>query len=242
MKNLLNEEMNVEQWNEKEICEDWDFPMPTHCLKEKKYNDRVYATLMTISNGGENKGFNNQMQNRYVYENSFDINELAEGLEMSKRTLQTNIKKLESLDCNILEIKNTPNGIVYILNYGEKVGQTIRKYVTINHKILKFLCNTSKKNLIKVYCLLKYMTSETEFKQLTNAWICEQIGLNSKSKNNLDVITDIMVNLENNKLIETKRQTVTSWDDVKKQKITKTQKQYRLCSFEEWNENYNRKA
>lgn len=230
------EEQEIEMWNGKEIREDWEFPMPTHCLREKKYDAKTYATLMTLSNSGKNKEFNNQMENRFVYKNSFDINELAQSLKVSRTTLQRNIKKLESIDCNVLEIKNTQNGIVYILNYGEKHNGRLKKYVTINQRILKSLACSRDNNAIKTYCLFKYMLAENSFKQLTNSWICEQIGLSNKSKNNLDVITEIVVELEKVKLIETRFVNCVVWDEKKKKEVPQIQKQYRLCSFKEWAE------
>ena len=87
---------------------------------------------------------------------------------------------------------------------------------------------------IKLYCLLNYMTTETEFKPLDNKWLAEQIGLSSKSKNNLDAITEIVAQLELCGFIETKKENIFRWDEKKGREVPQITKSYRLRTLEQW--------
>lgn len=164
-----------------------------------------------------------------------NIEELAKELGIGKRTLQRNIKKLISLDYNILEVKNTDMGIVYKFNYGEQTPSGgYKKYVTIHHKMLRVLANVFSSNAIKIYCLLNYMTDEINFKTMSNKWLAEQIGLSADSKNNLYVITDIVTQLELCGFIETKKDNIYKWDEKKKREVPQIAKSYRLRTYKEW--------
>lgn len=214
---------------EKPNNENYKLPMPTHCLGDKKYCAKEYAGLMSMSNKNLNEN------HRYLYKNKIDMEELAKELGIGKKTLQKNINKLIKLEYNILEVKNTDVGVVYKLNYGEKKNNSeYTKYVTIHHQILKVLANTFNSNTIKLYCLLNYMTDETSFKPMTNVWLAEQIGLSSKSKNNLDVITDIATQLELCGFIETRKENIYKWDNKKKREVPQISKSYRLRTLKEW--------
>ncbi|WP_290458791.1 helix-turn-helix domain-containing protein [Romboutsia ilealis] len=224
---------NIEQniWHDTLITSEQKLPMPTHCLKDKKYCAKEYAGLMTISNRGSYE------THRYLYKNKFNTAELAKDLGIGKRTLETNIKKLEKLDCNILSIENTrENGIVYKLEYGtvNEVTGNLHKFVTIYQPMLKTLSCAFNNNAIKLYCLLNYMTTETEFKSLDNKWLAEQIGLSSKSKNNLDAITEIVAQLELCGFIETKKENIFKWDEKKGREVPQITKSYRLRTLEQW--------
>lgn len=225
---------NIEQdniWHDTLIIPEQKLPMPTFCLNDKKYCAKEYAGLMTISNRGIYEG------HRFLYKNKFNTAELAKDLGIGKRTLETNIKKLEKLDCNILSIENTrEHGIVYKLEYGtvNEVTGNLHKFVTIYQPMLKTLSCAFNNNAIKLYCLLNYMTTETEFKPLDNKWLAEQIGLSSKSKNNLDAITEIVAQLELCGFIETKKENIFRWDEKKGREVPQITKSYRLRTLEQW--------
>ncbi|MGL5717768.1 MAG: helix-turn-helix domain-containing protein [Paraclostridium sp.] len=232
-------EKNSDIINDEDIdeCEIWHgtlitnskIGMPTHCLKDKKYCAREYGALMTISNKNKNE------QHRYLYKNKFNTVQLAKDLGIGRLTLERNIKKLEKLDYNILEIENTKSGVVYKLKYGASKDEgTINKFVNINHKMLKTLVCAFNSNSIKLYCLFGYMTTETEFKAMDNKWLAEQIGLSSESKNNLDTITEIVAQLELCGFIETKKENIFKWDATKAKEVPQITKQYRLRTFIEW--------
>ncbi|HBF1820717.1 TPA: winged helix-turn-helix transcriptional regulator [Clostridioides difficile] len=211
-------------------------PMPTYCLQEKMFYIREYGALMLYSNGGSK--ILHTDRNRYLYKNKINIQEIAKQLGISKRTLERNIKNLEKLDCKVLEIENTKNGIVYRLNYGLPSIYNeleVNKYITIHFKMLRELINCLKPNVIKTYCLLKVITDEKEFKAASNSFLAEGIGLSSKSKNNLDVITSSVKILEKLKYIETKKENIFKFDKEKGREVPTLKKFYRICNFEEWN-------
>jgi len=218
-------------WHGTFIVDAYKYPMPTNCLNNKNYNAKEYAGLMTISNRGSYEN------HRYLYKNSFDTAELAKDLGISRITLERNIKKLEKLDCNILEIENSrKNGVIYKLNYGtlsETTGN-LNKFVTIYHPMLKELACSFNSNAIKIYCLLSYMCNETDFKMLTEDWICQQIGLNGDSERNQSSVRTLIKTLEKCKFIETRKQNVFRWDDVRKREVPQITKFYRLCTLDEW--------
>lgn len=225
---------NIEQdniWHDTLIIPEQKLPMPTFCLNDKKYCAKEYAGLMTISNRGIYEG------HRFLYKNKFNTAELAKDLGIGRSTLERNIKKLEKLDCNILSIENTrEHGIVYKLEYGtvNEVTGNLHKFVTIYQPMLKTLSCAFNNNAIKLYCLLNYMTTETEFKPLDNKWLAEQIGLSSKSKNNLDAITEIVAQLELCGFIETKKENIFRWDEKKGREVPQITKSYRLRTLEQW--------
>lgn len=219
----------AEVWHNTAIKETTELPMPTHCLSDKKYCAKEYAGLMTISNRGLYEN------HRYLYKNKFNTEELAKSLGISRTTLERNIKKLEKLEYNILDIENSQQGVIYKLHYGAiKEDGSINKFVTINHQMLKELACSFNSNAIKIYCLLKYMTNETEYKILTEEWICNQIGLNGASEKNQTTVRTLIKTLEKCKFIETKKLNIFRWDEVRKKEVPQITKQYRLCTFEEW--------
>lgn len=229
--NNTDELESFEMWHDTFIVDDLRLPMPTHCLKNKNYNAKEYGALMTISNRSPFEG------HRYLYKNKFNTSELAKDLGIGRTTLERNIKKLEKLDCNILSIENTrENGVVYKLDYGafNEATENTYKYVTIYQPMLKTLVCTFNNNAIKLYCLLNYMTTETEFKAMDNKWLAEQIGLSPKSKNNLDTITEIVSQLELCGFIETEKRNIFRWDEKKGKEVPQISKFYRLRTLEQW--------
>lgn len=226
--------IKTEGWFGRQICDEHYLPLPTYCLKEKKYDARTYAVLTALSYRSVKEKEN--MNQRYVYKNSFDVKELALSLGVNKTTLERSIKKLNRLDCNVLDISNTPNGIVYKLNYGKKVPrqEQVNKYITINHKMLIEMINVFNSNVIKVYCLLKFMTDEKTYKHMTNSWIAEQIGLSSTSKTTLQAISNITSALENCGYIETRLTNKMIWDENLGKEIPRINKSYRLKTYDEW--------
>lgn len=221
--------------HEEKIKDDYYLPMPTYCLGEKKFCIREYGALIVKSNGSSK--ILHTDRNRYLYKNKIDFEEMAKELGINKRTLTRNIKNLEKLDCKVLEIENTRNGIVYRLNYGLPSAYNeleVNKYITIHHEMLKELITCLKPNVIKVYCLLRVFANEEKFKDITNSFLAEGIGLSSKSKNNLDIITNAVKILEKCRYIETKKNNVFKFDIKKGKEIPSIKKFYRIRNFKEW--------
>ena len=228
---------NIEIWHGKKVSGDYYFPMPTYCLKDKKFSARIFGALMVLSNSGgkELMSFEND---RYIYDNSFNTTQLAKDLGIGRTTLERNIKKLQSLDYKVVEVENTKNGIVYRLNYGvqsETNPNEVNKYVTINQKMLKNLVCSFKDNVIKLYCLMNYMCDTKSYTRISRAWLCEQIGLEPNPKNKMQ-ITTIMTDLELCGYIESKRIQEFVWNEELQKKEPRTPKVYRLRSLEEWEE------
>ncbi|HBE9006827.1 TPA: winged helix-turn-helix transcriptional regulator [Clostridioides difficile] len=218
----------------KELEKKYKLPMPTFCLDRKSYCAKEYGALILLSKGS--MGIMHTEKNRYLYQNSFNTSELAAKLGVAETTLNRNIKKLQNLDCNILKIENTKNGVVYRLNYGLETGYNdeVHKYVTIHHEMLEELIVCFKTPAIKLYCLLCYMTNEKEFTLIDEKFLCEKIGLCGDSENNKSKIRKFIQVFKKCRYVETKKENRMFWDKDKKNKINKTVKLYRLCSFDEW--------
>ena len=110
-------------------------PMPSNdeLLKNKKYDAREYAMLMSESK------YNKKERHRYVYKNQLNLEEKAKEMKISAKTLQRNIKRLTDLEQNVLDIEKTENGIIYKLNY----KHDDKNYVTVHHDMLKKLSASS---------------------------------------------------------------------------------------------------
>ncbi|HBH3652829.1 TPA: helix-turn-helix domain-containing protein [Clostridioides difficile] len=216
--------------NRKQTSKEIYLPVATYCLKDKQYYIKEYGTLLIKS--AESSNIFNTHKNRILYKNKLDIQEIANELNVNRTTIQRNIKKLEKLDFKILKIENTLNGIVYCLPSENNIDSS--KFTMIHYDMLKKMISKFKSNTIKVYFLLKTITTETNFKPATNSFIAENIGLSSKSKNNLDIITSSVKILEEHKYIETKKVNVYEYDKEKFREIPKIKKVYRICNFDEW--------
>ena len=134
-------------------------------------------------------------------------------------------------------MENTRNGIVYRLNYGlpsEYNELEVNKFITIHHEMLKEMINCFKPNVIKIYCLLRVIANENDFKSASNSFIAEGIGLSSKSKNNLDIVTSSVKLLEKLKYIEVKKDNLFKFDKEKGKEVPVLKKFYRICNFSEW--------
>ncbi|EGT4908143.1 helix-turn-helix domain-containing protein [Clostridioides difficile] len=226
--------MVLKETEVKELEKNYKLPMPTYCLSEKNYCAKEFGALMLISKGSMR--IMHIEKNRYLYQNKFKMEELAKQIGVARTTLERNIKKLNSLDCKVLEIENSRNGIIYRLNYGTSTGynDNVHKFVTIHHDMLQELISAFNTNAIKVYCLLCYMTTENSFKCMTEKFICEKIGLCGDSENNRSKIRKIITVFEVSKYIEVKKENKFEWDEEKNKKVPRIQKLYRLCSFSEW--------
>ena len=134
---------------------------------------------------------------RYVYKNKIiELTDEIEQLSNSKiNTIVKNMRKLSQLEGNLVNAyKNEEGKIYYTINYTDERS---RKFVSIEADMLRTLINKSNSNGIKAYILIKYLCEGEEKKtgkkekKITNGYIAEQIGLSSKSKCSLQVITDI---------------------------------------------------
>ena len=220
---------NEEYWHNTKLENNLRLPMPTYCLNIKGYCAKEFGALMVLSNKGIAE------DHRFTYRNKFNTTELAKDLGIGRTGLITNIKKLEKLECNVLSVENSNQGVIYKLNYGLMNNNgKLNKYITIQHKMLKELVCSFSNNAIKLYCVISFATNENEFTTLTEKWLCEQIGLNSKSEHNQTTVRTIVKTLEKCGFIETVTQNAFRWDVKREKQVPFKTKQYRLCSFSEW--------
>lgn len=225
--------------------ENVEFPLPTHkdVLENKKFPYNTFATLMVNSNYG---GVNNYMEKgsfrNYLYDNKMeDVMEFLKQLEedgakvTNKRTVERHIKTMLDLGLDLIEVRNTENGIVYML----KSSIDNKYYVKMPYAQIRELLISTNKNMLKLFAFMKYMCNETEFKTIERKFIAEHIGLCSKSVKNLDGISTMLTSLANLGFIEIKEVTKVE-SDPKGNKTVKTIKSYRLTTIEEYKEAKNR--
>lgn len=217
-----------------------NFPMNSHkdFMQDKKVDYKTLAIMTLHSNftDMEKQHETGVYENyRYIYKNKIiGLTEEIEALSKNKiNTIIKNMRKLSQLNNGLVTAcKNKNDDIYYVINYCN--GDTNNKFVTIEESMLKFLINAGNSNMIKVYILIKYLCLYQESlngekeKRITLGYICQQIGLSPKSNNNLNIITDIVTSLENNKFINRRK--------VNKQGV-KTIIFYSINSYEYWKEN-----
>ena len=224
----------------KKKCEVVKLPITSseNNMKNKKCDYKTLAIMTLYSN------FNQDEDHRYIYKNDIILNkDEIETLSKNKiDTIMRNVKKLCKLESKVVEAKNTDNGIVYLINYGEENNdeygyKTYRKYVTIEEEILRYLTDTGSSNLIKTYILLKYRCLDENLKpketKLTRMDIADNIGLSIKSDNNLKTIGNILTSLAASNLITVHKEYVTEIDESGKEKV-KCLNYYKVVSYEEW--------
>ena len=224
--------------------------LPMNCsevhLKNKKCDFKTLA-IMTLYSCFETSEDEPTSAHRYIYRNK--IIELTDEIEeLSQNTIKTikrNIKKLADLDNALVNVYETDDGkIVYKINY--QLGEFVENdkgfkehkngaFVQIEQSMLKFLIDVGNNNVIKTYVLLQALcenearTSGCKEKWVTREFIAEHIGLSTKCKNNLDLISNITDMLRDIDFID-KRSVVFRTDNGQ----TRTHVYYRIVSYEEW--------
>lgn len=213
------------------------FPISTDQknIKDKKCDYKTLAIMTLYSNRVPDEI---QEQNavyetsRFIYKNKIiKFTDEIEELSGNKvKTICDNMRKLSKLENNLIVACKTKNEeIYYIINYEDDLG---RKYTTIHEKMLRKLINSTNSNVIKLYLVIKYMCeyelkkNGNKQKKITNSYLAEQIGLSSKSHNNLIAITDMTDTLEQCGFIKK--------EYVQTEKSFKVNTYYSLCSYEEW--------
>ena len=207
---MVKSEANNYNINKEEVMAK-ELALPLNSEKENMQNKKCdYKTLaiMTLYSKMTPKEQQEKEEHeenyRYVYKNNI-IEFTDEVEELSKNKIDTvikNMRKLSKLEGNLVTaVKNQDGEICYVINYASDLD---REYVTIEEDMLKFLINTGNGNVIKTYVLLKYMCANGE-KKITRGYIAQQIGLNTNSHKNLQVVSDITESLANNGFIRKRR-------------------------------------
>ena len=190
-----------------------------------------YGIITYYSNFKKQDDFGNEALFRYVYENKLkDNQEQIEKISKKKfATVLKNIRKLVKMDNNLVVASNSPNGIVYTINYStEPHGY----YVTIHHEILKYLLDTSNEDALKLYVFMCYRCKKGETK-LTLKEMANAIGLSPNSKDNLQKITNITMSFDDN-LIKKRYVYETVYDEDTNKFKTKKFCYYTIMTYEQF--------
>lgn len=192
-------------------------------IGDKKMDYKTFAIAMLYSK------YNNQNVWHFLYEKSLDENQMEiEGLSKTKiNTIKRNIRKLEKLDNHVVQRKVYDNEVVYLL-FPQSVDG--KYFVLIEDDILRVLVNTTDSNMIKTYCILKYLLANGE-RIITREFLLEKIGL-SICGNNLQMMTDIIDTLTDMCLI---KKDYTLEKEIKDNDLfVKTRLKLELTTYEEW--------
>ena len=214
-------------------------PLPAHneILGDKKFKYNTFASLMASSNKniGDVKGM--EFTN-YLYDNKIkDVLDFiydTTGKRISERTFNSHMKNIIDSGYDLVDLQNTPNGLVYLLRAEYDGGY----FVTIPFIQLKELLLSTNKNALKIYVFLKdYLKNakQGEFTPIDRAFIARSIGLSDKSVKNLDAISVMLKGLVKSGFIEIKE---TVKKEVSKKDPSKTQVKtiyaYRICTLAEY--------
>lgn len=227
------ETVKVDKVESKKVpLEEIPFPLSSHneILQDKKFPYNTYATLVL------NSKFNKDAKENYIYDNNIgsDVMTFLKELEkngakvVSKRTIEKHIKVMLDSNIPLIEVRNTPNGIAYVI-------KSEKYYVKVPYAQVKELLVSTNKNMLKLFIFLKYMCNETEFKTIDRKFIAEHIGLSGNSCDTLNTISTMTTSLAKLGFIEIKQTTRKEMDE-KGNKIVKTINSYRIRTFEEYKE------
>ena len=172
---------------------------------------------------------------RVIFKEFIDENiEKFEELSKTKRrTIRSQINRLIKADNSVVNVEFDDDGRVYysIMPYLTNSDELSMQgtYVTIESAILKYLIHVSNSDVIKVYCIFKWLLLGHVEKKVDRHWLCEQIGLSTKSDNNIKLVGDILTFLvEDVELL--RRRTVIE----KSPTGAKTVYYYSLVPYKDW--------
>ena len=247
MMGMISDNATVEADKEAETAKEADtnnnelrkVPLPAYneILRDKKFKYNTFASLMASSNKniGDVKGM--EFTN-YLYDNKIkDVLDFiydTTGKRISERTFNSHMKNIIDSGYDLVDLQNTPNGLVYLLRAEYDGGY----FVTIPFIQLKELLLSTNKNALKIYVFLKdYLKNakQGEFTPIDRAFIARSIGLSDKSVKNLDAISVILKSLVKLGFIEIKetvKKEVSKKDPSKIQ--VKTIYAYRICTLAEY--------
>lgn len=214
-------------------------PLPAHndILGDKKFKYNTFASMMACSNKNigdvKNMEFTNYLYDDKI-EDVLDFVYDTTGKRISRRTFNSHRKNIIDSGYDLVDLQNTPNGLVYKLRAEYDGGY----FVTIPFIQLKELLLSTNKNALKIYVFLKdYLKNvkQGEFTPIDRAFIARSIGLSDKADKNVKAIGTIVKSLVKLGFIEIKE---TVKKEVSKQDPSKTQVKtiyaYRVCTLEEY--------
>lgn len=239
--NKIDEKNKLDLWIEENTPkkgivtkEVWNVPIPSHndYLKNKDVDYSIYSGLSLISNYGGKA--NNMETQRYIYKNALDYKEVADVCNVSESTVKRALNKLKKvkIDGNFVTLvsaENTPNGVVYKLNY----GVDDKYYVTIPNNTLQYLIDTSNSNMIKLYVFFKVQLANGS-KEMQREFIADALGFKRDSKIMLDKISNMTTDLVAKGLITKTERREVFYDEKTNREIPKTLIRYELTTYEQW--------
>ena len=193
-------------------------------ISDKRMDYKTFAIAMLYSK------YNNENIWHFLYEKTLTENQLEiEGLSNNKiNTIKRNIRKLEKLNNYVIQRKTYNGEIVYLL-FPQSVDG--KYYVLIEDDILRVLINATNSNVIKTYCILKYLLAKGG-RIVTREFLLEKIGLSTNSDSNYKVMTDIIDTLVDLCLI---KKTYDYQKEMKDDKVAvKTRYFLELTTYEEF--------
>lgn len=212
----------------------WNVPIPSHndYIKNKDVDFSIYSGLSLVSKYGGKA--NNMETQRYIYKNALDFKEVADVCNVSESTVKRALNKLKKvkIDGNFVTLvsaENTPNGVVYKLNY----GVDDKYYVTIPNNTLQYLIDTSNSNMIKLYVFFKVQLANGS-KEMQREFIADALGFKRNSKIMLDKISNMTTDLVAKGLITKTERREVFYDEKTNREIPKTLIRYELTTYEQW--------
>lgn len=247
---LKVEEVKNNDYEEIIVNEGWCVPLPSknNIISNKKMDYKTLGLITLISNRKteyiEGIDFTEEEEHRYIYEqgeNSILSNaDYIESISNNKLiTIKRNLKKLADCDNDVVSYCEDEHGKYYkIMPY--TLGDNGKlQYVTIDNRILEYLCNVYNSNAIKIYCVLLWVLWDNKNKcyiekMLTYDWLLKQIGLsNGNSGKNSKMLNDILFTFEKVGLIKRRKETITE-ERKGYNTIVKTVYYYSLGSTEDF--------
>ena len=166
----------------------------------KKYYDVLYAYLQLIS-AREEDGF------RYVYEKDVNFSEWADKFGTTRQTISAKFKNMCGDDLNLITVSE--DGMKYRLNVLNNNQAMLIPYHTlraIHHGLSERAISTY------AYMFNRFYANDCKEFYFTLTQVKAHLGLSQASKNNNDVITDILMILRKLGLIGYKKENVVMDD------------------------------
>ena len=163
-------------------------------MKNKDCNYNDYSILNYMSKRNPNE------RHRYIYRKDIRDNKVMIE-ELSGKKIENYFKSINKIIKlgNLIVPKEINGEAVYIIN-NKDINN--RKYVLLEKDVMRYLIDTGNKYLTKLYVLLKYRCNTKTYTKISRKDMAESIGLSPNSGSTLTKITNLIVRLNNDNLIE----------------------------------------
>ena len=214
--------------------------LPTHKEVFSNTSARQYNFLcMLISKSNFNK--EGEKMEAYIYEKDLKnkLDELkAEGIKVpSKNSMKTYLNVLSEITFDngtkLVTKENSPNGIVY------KIAQNYegKYFTTIPKEQLNELLKATNKEVLKLYCIIKYTVEANgnKYTPITRSYLVRHMGLTENNVHTENYISTIIGALRKLGHIKVHVEHIKEIDE-QGNTICKDRNYYQLCTLEEWKE------